>query len=1030
MTEKASDSDSTLPPKPAIGNEESLTLPPPDDPTRTQPYVKSSPHSWQGLDLAAGVVKGLPVKLGRYQLRRLLGKGGMGAVYLAHDVQLDRLVALKVPALASAGVHARERFFQEAQAAATLSHPNLCPVFDAGTIDGVDYLTMAYIEGQPLSRLLRDGRSLPERTAAGLIRQLALAMQAAHDKGIIHRDLKPQNIMITPKKQPVIMDFGLARRSTGSLDARLTQSGQFMGTPAYMSPEQIDGVVKAIGPGCDIYSLGVILYQLLAGRLPFNPSVGLGSLLAQIVSDPPASLRELRPELSPELEALCLRMLAKKPGGRPRSMAEVAGELEAILRGSQKATTSPEQDPSRLIFAQLFQNPDDRTSENTKVVSSSSLGWRAPRSGSRAPSPPRTWLPWLVGGAVAGIAALGGMIFIFASRAPKGTVLIELSNPRAVVDVRVDGRRIEPGVLDQALALDPGEHEVTVQGAGFETVAEPFTIRADKESRLPIKLKALRPPAPPPAPVSEHNETSQPTASANKLPPPNTESKGVQPSPPPGGAAPMPALADEAKTREAIRKTFANEYAAQDRRAWITLAERLRGQAESTKDNPIQRSALWQEARQLAVQAAATNLALGICDEFAQAFSRDAAELKAACLREINQILTSPSAVIPVWGWGQLNRQLAAAALDFVQAAVDKGEFSTAYDFLLLASAADNRAKVDADTPLLKATPAEIQALKPAFSRLQENPKNAAANLQLGRFFCLSEERWPAGLPLLVKSDDFLLAEAARLELTRPTDAPARIEAGDAWKAIFDREPQNHGVAQRARAWYDLALSELPTTEASTQGTRRQLLSKVRQIGGAPNLTLVKPFFVADASDPNSGFPVHQFEKDYEWDSGFAKGRWFMKTQAGYWFGTEVTRFSLPFACQVVARVEPPTAAWDLIFFVDKKHSHKIHVNGVGSIQVLFHEEKSTSDQTLFTHIAKSIKPHTSFDTFLIVGRSRQLDLYVNGAPLTPRPVILQHDIGPGGIDFGVTAANSGGGLMEVKRLTLWPAEGVPTLGK
>jgi serine/threonine-protein kinase len=305
--------------------------------------------------------------------------------------------------------------------------------------------------------------------------------------------------------------------------------------------------------------------------------------------------------------------------------------------------------------------------------------------------------------------------------------------------------------------------------------------------------------------------------------------------------------------------------------------------------------------------------------------------------------------------------------------------------------------------------------------------KDAAANLQLGRFLCLSEERWPVGLPLLVKSGDPLLAEAAKLELARPTDAPAYIKAGDAWKAVFDREPQNHAVAQRARAWYDLALSELPTTEASTQETRKQLLTKVRQIGGAPNLTLVKPFFVADASDPNSGFPVHQFEKDYGWDSGFAKGRWFMKTQAGYWFGTEVTRFSPPFACQVVARVEPPNAAWDLIFFIAKKHSHKIRVNGEGSVQVLFHDDR-LNPETLFTHIAKSIKPHAGFDTFLIVGRSRQLDLYVNGAPLTP--VMLQHDIGPGGIDFGVTAANPGGGHLEVKRLTLWPAEGVPALGK
>jgi serine/threonine protein kinase len=216
MSENASD---PTPPARPVPAGESPTLPPGEAQSQTHAYTAASPA---GADLAAGSVPQLPLLLGRYELRKLLGKGGMGAVYLAHDTQLDRPVALKIPSFTSSGGGARERFVQEARAAATVTHPNLCPVYDAGTIDGVEYLTMAFIEGKPLSALIRGGRPLPERPVAVLVRQLALAMQAAHEKGIIHRDLKPDNIMITPKKQPVIMDFGLARRGLGPREARLT----------------------------------------------------------------------------------------------------------------------------------------------------------------------------------------------------------------------------------------------------------------------------------------------------------------------------------------------------------------------------------------------------------------------------------------------------------------------------------------------------------------------------------------------------------------------------------------------------------------------------------------------------------------------------------------------------------------------------------------------------------------------------------------------------------------------------------------
>jgi serine/threonine protein kinase/Flp pilus assembly protein TadD len=272
-----------------------------------------------------------PLRLGRYTLQKLLGKGGMGDVYLAHDTQLDRPVALKIPRFGpSPRPEDEERFLREARAAAMLSHPNLCPVYDAGRTDGVSYLAMAYVEGKPLSELLRDDPHRPIQDAVRLVSQLARAMQEAHRRGVIHRDLKPANVMIDPRGQPVIMDFGLARRGLETGDVRLTQSGVIMGTPTYMSPEQVNGAVSAMGPACDIYSLGVILYELLTGRPPFTGT--LGELMAQITAQPPPPPTLFRPGLDPDLEAICLKALAKTARLRFGSMEEFANALEDLSR--------------------------------------------------------------------------------------------------------------------------------------------------------------------------------------------------------------------------------------------------------------------------------------------------------------------------------------------------------------------------------------------------------------------------------------------------------------------------------------------------------------------------------------------------------------------------------------------------------------------------------------------------------------------------------------------------------------------------
>jgi serine/threonine protein kinase len=262
---------------------------------------------------------------GRYQIVRLLGRGAMGAVYLAYDTQLHRHVALKTPRLGTSS-QMIDRFYREARAAAQLRSPYLCPIFDVGQIGGIHYLSMAFIDGKSLTRVMVEGRYKTQGAIADLLKSIARGLQKAHEQGIIHRDLKPDNIMIDHDGAPIVMDFGLARRIDDV--SQVTLPGVLVGTPAFMSPEQVDGDAKMIGPPTDIYSLGIILYQLLTGRLPFQGSVT--SILRQIGSQTPSRPSAINQELGEDslLERVCLKMIAKSPADRYASMADVVAALD------------------------------------------------------------------------------------------------------------------------------------------------------------------------------------------------------------------------------------------------------------------------------------------------------------------------------------------------------------------------------------------------------------------------------------------------------------------------------------------------------------------------------------------------------------------------------------------------------------------------------------------------------------------------------------------------------------------------------
>ena len=280
------------------------------------------------MSVAGGEAVPVPGVFGRYRVERVLDRGGMGSVYRAFDTELQRPVALKVPHFAGgADSEGIARFQREARLAAALSHPKLCPVFDVGRVGDVPYLTMPLLDGEPLAVRLRRERRLDPRTAAGIARDVAGGLAAAHRAGVVHRDLKPGNVMLTDTG-PVVMDFGLARRRV-SEEPRLTAEGAVLGTPAYLAPEQL-ATGEPPGPAADIYALGVLLYEMITGRIPFDGE--LASVLWQIQSREPTPVEQLAPAVDPRLAAAVRRAMAKSPSARFGSMEEFGAELEACLR--------------------------------------------------------------------------------------------------------------------------------------------------------------------------------------------------------------------------------------------------------------------------------------------------------------------------------------------------------------------------------------------------------------------------------------------------------------------------------------------------------------------------------------------------------------------------------------------------------------------------------------------------------------------------------------------------------------------------
>ncbi len=418
--------------------------------------------------------------LGEFRIEEKLGQGGMGAVYKAFHTKLKRHVVLKV--LADnwlAHPEAIVRFQREMVALGQLDHPNIVGAVHAGETQGVHYLIMDLVEGTDLARLVKSRGPLATADACQIIVQVAGALQHAYEKKLVHRDMKPSNLMVTPGGQVKVLDFGLSLLQ-GQPMPDLTGAGQFMGTADYMAPEQwLDAHTVTIQ--ADLYSLGCTLYYLLAGRTPFTGAqcTTIGQKMQAHLAEAPPHVQ--RPDVPAGLTAVIERLLAKKAEQRFATPAAVAEALQPFTAGH---------DLRALLQPARQERPADLP---------------MPAVVFRPPSYQR--LCWTVLGSFFGVVLLGIVLYVATDH---GTIKIELSDPKAKVDIKVDGDTVVLQFADEQLRFRAGKHDLVVTGKDFETVSKSFTVKRGKNEE-PIKVTLV------PKAVQQPDSAQQMQATLQKL---------------------------------------------------------------------------------------------------------------------------------------------------------------------------------------------------------------------------------------------------------------------------------------------------------------------------------------------------------------------------------------------------------------------------------------------------------------------------------------------------------------------------------
>lgn len=492
------------------------------------------------------------VTLGEFEVYGELGRGGMATVFLAHEISLNRKVAIKVmsPAMVY-GQGMVERFKREARTAANLSHPNIIPIYGVREVDGLLFFVMKLVEGTPLDTIMKELGKVPMPMIEAILAQVGGAFGYAHRHGVVHRDIKPSNILIDDEGWAVVTDFGIAKvlESEG-----LTQSGVAVGTPTYMSPEQCSGGV--ITGASDQYSLGVVAYEMLTGHPPFAGPTMM-ALLYSHFNEPPPPLENLRPDCPEPIRRAVMRMLEKDPAARWPSLEQVVAAMGARQLAHD--------DPTRSQLISLA-----RTGLTHRIVSQVQTP-RSPiplarRSGETAPvstgavavSPPRRGVGFFIAG---GVLALAAIVLVYLTRipgAPTGSVPVAATVPPISAPAASDPRlppvaeapqrpAARPEATQRPANPAPNPTGAVIQAAGTAAAGRTGVTATSESSRAEV---APPPPAPVPSPVP--------------LPPPPLAAPPAAAAPVPPSAPEVPAVVDERALVTATIQSYAKALQAGD----------------------------------------------------------------------------------------------------------------------------------------------------------------------------------------------------------------------------------------------------------------------------------------------------------------------------------------------------------------------------------------------------------------------------------------------------------------------------------
>ncbi|MBI3855794.1 MAG: protein kinase [Planctomycetes bacterium] len=785
-----------------------------------------------------------------FEVLEVLGQGGMGVVYKARQQSLNRLVALKLlnSQLATSEEFAA-RFDREAKVLASLNHPNVVQVFDFGKEDGLLYLVMEHVDGPTLESVMKSKKQEPLKFLAA-VRDVARGLERVHEAGLVHRDIKPSNILMAKDGTAKISDFGLAIETEGT--QKLTQSGMFVGTPHYVSPEHAQG--KKVDGRSDLYSLGVILFEGYAGRPPFQAPSATAILLKHVNEAPPA-LYKLAPQAPKTVQEIVRRLLAKNPAARYDTAAALVRDLE-------------------------------------RAVEEGKSGPKAPATARKvpAPAPAASKLPlkWIAAGAAAAVALIAIVAIALSGKTeppkkeektvavtrtvtpePKREAPKETAEPApapvtpaptpAPAPVTPEPRT--PSAVEEAFrqadklfeqaraAYEDGKARNSVEAltdAGFkadearskyaavqEIGSDELKAKAVEQVKLVQQFQKL---------VNESRLAIQNAKGVNPAPTPIPAAPVPNPAPAPGvapGPRPLPAAPAPAARRAAlpnatvqkdsekqIRTLFKDDYARKAPADVQSLARKLLEQGSSVTNDDGARYVLLRDARDLAAQVGDLDVAMKAVDAMALSFELEPVSTKVAALNKAAPQMRGADGMAA----------LAKAYLAVMEEGIASGQYDPA---LTVTSKAETAARAAKDEILISRTVSvakdlsflqrESAAVRTAAKTLEQKPDDAAANATVGRFTCLAANDWARGTALLAKGNDPLLKAAAEKEIAAVDDTSSQAAVGDAWWVAAEKERSpEYKKREQARAvkWY---LDALPGLAGLA---KLQAETRLKQVGG------------------------------------------------------------------------------------------------------------------------------------------------------------------------------------------------------